>query len=414
MNMHHFAIPLPRPLAPGQNVTIRFVQAGAPGVQHAHFHFAMQGQAASPVLRDSQGPEAQEGHSRHTVQKKEVEEMKRKEQEEEEEKRKAHLREQLTMMSPPSVTLDSVSCAVSAVWTSMAVDGRGSGAGDGRGSAVCYELMEEKEADGPVLLYSGPDAHYSFPVDGLFPGHTYQFYVVASGYGEKGVASPRSLLTIPARCPDKPHAPKVSLEWDQVSLEWDQVSLEWDQVSLEWDQVSLEWDQVRLEWDQVRLEWDQVSLEWDQVSLEWDQVSLEWDQVSLEWDQVSLEWDQVSLEWDQVSLEWDQCGKDFVEVFQGQQKQFKLNHKFPPATSCRFRLRVLNDVGWSDFSDNLVFKSGAGVPSPPPQPILTEASVGHLALKWAPPTDNGGSLIVSYCLEMDDPEMVIDGRVWRW
>ena len=41
-----------------------------------------------------------------------------------------------------------------------------------------------------------------------------------------------------------------------------------------------------------------------------------------------------------------QCGKDFVEVFQGQQKQFKLNHKFPPATSCRFRLRVLNDVGW--------------------------------------------------------------------
>ena len=36
----------------------------------------------------------------------------------------------------------------------MAVDGRGSGAGDGRGSAVCYELMkEEKEADGPVVLY---------------------------------------------------------------------------------------------------------------------------------------------------------------------------------------------------------------------------------------------------------------------
>ena len=66
----------------------------------------------------------------------------------------------------------------------------------------------------------------------------------------------------------------------------------------------------------------------------------------------------------------------------------------------------------SDFSDNLVFKSGAGVPSPPLQPILTEASVGHLALKWAPPTDNGGSLIVSYCLEMDDPEMVIDGSVW--
>lgn len=30
--------------------------------------------------------------------------MKRKEQEEEEEKRKAHLREQLTMMSPPSVS----------------------------------------------------------------------------------------------------------------------------------------------------------------------------------------------------------------------------------------------------------------------------------------------------------------------
>ena len=60
----------------------------------------------------------------------------------------------------------------------------------------------------------------------------------------------------------------------------------------------------------------------------------------------------------------------------------------------------------SDFSDNLVFKSGASVPSAPPQPILTEAGVYHLGLKWTSPDDNG-SPILSYCLEMNDPEMVI-------
>lgn len=71
MNMHHFAIPLPRPLAPGQNVTVRLVQAGVPSAhgqqQHAHFHFVMQGQAASPVLRDSQGLGAQQGKSKERV-----------------------------------------------------------------------------------------------------------------------------------------------------------------------------------------------------------------------------------------------------------------------------------------------------------------------------------------------------------
>ena len=66
------------------------------------------------------------------------------------------------------------------------------------------------------------------------------------------------------------------------------------------------------------------------------------------------------------------------------------------------------DCVWllSDFSDNLVFKSGAGVPSAPPQPILVEAGVCSLGLKWTPPDDNG-SPITSYCLEMNDPEAVI-------
>ena len=63
MNMHRFAIPLPRPLAPGQNVTIRFVQTGPPDVRgpHPHFHFVMDGQASSPVL---QGPTEQEGKAK--------------------------------------------------------------------------------------------------------------------------------------------------------------------------------------------------------------------------------------------------------------------------------------------------------------------------------------------------------------
>ena len=41
-----------------------------------------------------------------------------------------------------------------------------------------------------------------------------------------------------------------------------------------------------------------------------------------------------------------QCGKVFVEVFRGPQKQHRLNHKFLPLTSAHFRLRALNTIGW--------------------------------------------------------------------
>ena len=59
----------------------------------------------------------------------------------------------------------------------------------------------------------------------------------------------------------------------------------------------------------------------------------------------------------------------------------------------------------STYSNPLEFSAGAGPPSTPHPPTLTQAGVHHLALEWAAPTDSG-SPITAFCLEMEDPDSV--------
>jgi hypothetical protein len=71
-----------------------------------------------------------------------------------------------------------------------------------------------------------------------------------------------------------------------------------------------------------------------------------------------------------------------------------------PGSSYVFRLRYRNHKGWSEFSGaSRIYRTEPGAPSPPVAP-LSDAIMPHAVhLRWAPPSDNNGSDIVSYILE---------------
>lgn len=103
------------------------------------------------------------------------------------------------------------------------------------------------------------------------------------------------------------------------------------------------------------------------------------------------------------SLQWN-CGKpdlDFEEVYNGLQRQYKLSHKLPPMTPCKFRLKASNENGWSDFSPVLECMTSASLPDAPNAPQLVKATSTSLSLKWTEPKDNGAP-ITEYRLEMND------------
>jgi len=66
----------------------------------------------------------------------------------------------------------------------------------------------------------------------------------------------------------------------------------------------------------------------------------------------------------------------------------------------RFRYRVLNGAGWSDYSP-IQYAQAATTPSAPPAPSLQSASSTTIVLDFSESLDNGGSPIILYELYMD-------------
>ncbi|GFX61355.1 fibronectin type-III domain-containing protein 3A [Trichonephila clavipes] len=97
-------------------------------------------------------------------------------------------------------------------------------------------------------------------------------------------------------------------------------------------------------------------------------------------------------------LEYDEgTGSDnFVELFNGLQKQFKVS-KLKLSTCYRFRLAAVNECGQSDYSGISCFSTSGSAPSQPASPSLKEASVNKLHIEWEerPNDDN-------YTLQMED------------
>lgn len=102
-------------------------------------------------------------------------------------------------------------------------------------------------------------------------------------------------------------------------------------------------------------------------------------------------------------LEWNkgEKGGPFTEVYSGQQRQFKLAHKLPPATPCSFRVQAVNGIGASKFSKELKCATCASVPSTPTSPKMDRAGVNSIHLSWSKPESKGAE-ITEYLVEMED------------
>ncbi|KAJ8971455.1 hypothetical protein NQ314_000712 [Rhamnusium bicolor] len=98
-------------------------------------------------------------------------------------------------------------------------------------------------------------------------------------------------------------------------------------------------------------------------------------------------------------LEYDD-GKDgeFIEFYKGRGKTHTLQ-KLQPATTYKFRLAVVNEVGKSSYSDPIAYCTFDNPPIQPNPPNLVAATVQTLHLQWnRRPKDD------EFILQMDDPK----------
>ncbi|KRT80542.1 Fibronectin domain-containing protein [Oryctes borbonicus] len=81
-------------------------------------------------------------------------------------------------------------------------------------------------------------------------------------------------------------------------------------------------------------------------------------------------------------LEYDEGkGGDFIELYNSKGRQYNLQ-KLQPATSYKFRLAAVNEVGKSLYSDLVTYTTSDNAPLQPSPPVLKEATVNLLHVQW--------------------------------
>jgi hypothetical protein len=83
------------------------------------------------------------------------------------------------------------------------------------------------------------------------------------------------------------------------------------------------------------------------------------------------------------------------------QRNFLFDQGIIKGYTYRFKYRVKNQIGWSDYSES-TYILAANVPSKPPTPTYVSSTSTEISLQFYEPADNGGSLITLYELEMND------------
>mmetsp|Transcript_7809 Transcript_7809/g.12489 ORF Transcript_7809/g.12489 Transcript_7809/m.12489 type:complete len:899 (+) Transcript_7809:43-2739(+) len=73
-----------------------------------------------------------------------------------------------------------------------------------------------------------------------------------------------------------------------------------------------------------------------------------------------------------------------------------------PGFPYQAQVRSKNAIGWSDFSNLVLFNTSITYPSAPPAPSTTAVTSITISLSWTDPTEDGGSPIIDYYLEVDD------------
>uniref|UniRef100_A0A8B9BQ38 Fibronectin type-III domain-containing protein n=1 Tax=Anser brachyrhynchus TaxID=132585 RepID=A0A8B9BQ38_9AVES len=120
---------------------------------------------------------------------------------------------------------------------------------------------------------------------------------------------------------------------------------------------------------------------------------------------LSLQWKSSNDNGSKITnflLEWDE-GKNgpFKECYYGHLKQYKLT-KLSPSTKYSLRLAAKNDIGMSGFSETVTYYTAGIVPPPPAPPVLVEAGVTWLSLKWSPPNGVSSDDSLTYSLDMEE------------
>ncbi|XP_054244463.1 fibronectin type-III domain-containing protein 3a-like isoform X1 [Indicator indicator] len=120
---------------------------------------------------------------------------------------------------------------------------------------------------------------------------------------------------------------------------------------------------------------------------------------------LSLQWKSSNDNGSKITnflLEWDE-GKNgpFKECYYGHLKQYKLT-KLSPSTKYSLRLAAKNDIGMSGFSEPVTYYTAGIVPPAPSPPVLLEAGVTWLALKWSPPSGVAVDDSLTYSLDMEE------------
>uniref|UniRef100_A0A8B9BPQ8 Fibronectin type-III domain-containing protein n=1 Tax=Anser brachyrhynchus TaxID=132585 RepID=A0A8B9BPQ8_9AVES len=102
-----------------------------------------------------------------------------------------------------------------------------------------------------------------------------------------------------------------------------------------------------------------------------------------------------------LSLQWKGKNGPFKECYYGHLKQYKLT-KLSPSTKYSLRLAAKNDIGMSGFSETVTYYTAGIVPPPPAPPVLVEAGVTWLSLKWSPPNGVSSDDSLTYSLDMEE------------
>ena len=97
-------------------------------------------------------------------------------------------------------------------------------------------------------------------------------------------------------------------------------------------------------------------------------------------------------------------GYGFRPVYQGEDVKFTCSglHR---NTSYNFRLSAANEKGHSQYSPSVTCQTLPDVPGPPGAPFLKKrATPTSLNITWQPPSDNGGSEVEAYVLQMSSSD----------
>ncbi|KAG8581263.1 hypothetical protein GDO81_007605 [Engystomops pustulosus] len=102
-------------------------------------------------------------------------------------------------------------------------------------------------------------------------------------------------------------------------------------------------------------------------------------------------------------LQWDEGKRNsvFRECYTGNQRHCKLT-KLCPAMGYTFRVAARNDIGKSEYSQEVVYYTSGNIPPTPAAPKLIRAGITWISLHWMRPEGCFPEELISYTLEIQE------------